>query len=213
MKALGKLYLTNLMIIGTTAFLLSCASIPELKLHYQLPPGSSSLKGKRVVLSLIDSRTSKDILGPGARDEFGSFSGNVTYSVADFNDPGFKIGPHKPATAFKESFRRRLEGMGVKVLSNRSEGETEFELELKEFVLDLIGRKWVVKLDYEARLIGEGKTLSMQAVNGQGERLKAVGRGGAHKLMGEIFTDTVNRLDIYGLFKQSDSMTRKNNTL
>lgn len=204
MKAVCKVYALSLMVIVATAFLFSCASIPELKLHYQLPSGSSMLKGKRVVLLLKDSRASKGILGQGAQDDFGSFSGNVSYSVANFNDPGFKIGPYRPATAFKESFKRRLESLGVEVLSDKSVGETELELELKDFVLELISRKWIVKLNYEARLIREGKTLSMQAVNGQGERLKTVGRGAAHKLMGEIFTDTVNRLDIYRLFKQAD---------
>jgi hypothetical protein len=39
--------------------------------------------------------------------------------------------------------------------------------------------------------------------SGEAERLKTVGHGAADKVMSELFTDTVNRLDIRRLFERS----------
>jgi hypothetical protein len=40
-------------------------------------------------------------------------------------------------------------------------------------------------------------------VTGSAERLKVMGRGGAEKVIGEIFTEMINRLNIERLFAQA----------
>jgi hypothetical protein len=40
-------------------------------------------------------------------------------------------------------------------------------------------------------------------ISGQGERVKLVGKGDADKVMGEVFEDLVNRLDLPRLFQQA----------
>ena len=41
----------------------SCATVPELKVNYRLPPKSEVLKSKRVVVGFEDARASKDLMG------------------------------------------------------------------------------------------------------------------------------------------------------
>ncbi len=180
----------------------SCAGVPELKVNYRLPPKSNELKGKKVFLSFEDSRTAKDILGKGAQKEFKGFAGNVTFSVARGKEKGFKMGVYEIPSLFMDVFKRRLEYLGVEVVSERKKGQIEVVIVLKEFLLDLIGRKWVVTMGYEARLLKDQKFLAKQMISGQGERHKVVGRGQAEIVMGDIFTDLVNKLDVKRLFQQ-----------
>ena len=42
--------------------LLTCSSIPELKVHYLLPEQSDQLEGKKLVLSIKDARKEDDII-------------------------------------------------------------------------------------------------------------------------------------------------------
>ena len=74
---------------------------------------------------------------------------------------------------------------------------------LERFLLDLVHRNWTVTMSYEARVIKNGKVLASQMISGEAERLRLVGRGDADKVMGEIFTDLVNRLDVARLFQQA----------
>ena len=45
------------------AFMGSCATVPELKVKYQLPASSERMKGWKVCLSIEDNRSSGDFLG------------------------------------------------------------------------------------------------------------------------------------------------------
>ena len=74
---------------------------------------------------------------------------------------------------------------------------------LKEFSLDLMGREWVAKMSYEAKLTGEKGGVATQFVNGKAERYKVMGRDSADTVMGEIFTDMVNSLNVHRLFEQA----------
>jgi hypothetical protein len=58
-------------------------------------------------------------------------------------------------------------------------------------------------MGFEARLMKEGELLASQTISGQAERLKVLGRRDADKVMGEIFSDVVNRLDVPRLFQQA----------
>jgi hypothetical protein len=69
--------------------------------------------------------------------------------------------------------------------------------------VDLVKKKWTVTMSYEARIIQNGEVLATQIISGQGERVKVVGKGDADKVMGEVFEDLVNRLDVPRLFRQA----------
>jgi hypothetical protein len=186
----------------------SCASVPELKINYRLPPKSEALQSKSVVIGFEDARASEDLLGGGAKKEFRNFTGNITYSLARDDEPGFRRGAYKVPSLFKDVFQRRLRSLGAEVVSNKEYADVELRIVLKEFLLDLVKedlvkKKWTVTISYEAQIIQNGEVLAKQMISGQGERVKLVGKGDADKVMGEVFEDLVNRLDLPRLFQQA----------
>ena len=184
--------------------LISCASIPELQVLYQLPSPSTQLEGRSVTLVIDDTRPTKSILGKGAEAEFKGFSGNISLSIADHNDKGFRVGIFRVPNLMREAFKRKLENSGVKVLSEKTAGAPLLVIVLKEFSLNLVGREWLAKMSYEARLTtGKKGAVATQFINGQAERYKLIGRDSADTLMGEIFTDMVNSLNLARLFEQA----------
>jgi hypothetical protein len=194
----------GLFVLSLSVSMLACASIPELKVDYQLPPRSDQLRGKKVALSIEDGRATKKLFGPGAEQDFAGFSGNISFSVARFNEPGFKIGIFNLFDLIREGFKRKLENLGMQVLPEPMAGEPQLVLVINDFELDLVDRKWVARVGYDARLVRDGQILSSQTISGQAERLKIMGRGGADKVMGEIFTEMVNRLDMLWLYRQAN---------
>ena len=203
MRGINQVLAKVLVGILSSVFIVSCASIPELKVLYQLPPRSDQLKGKSVFLLVEDARKNKEILKQGAKKEFGNFVGNISLSVARHNESGFKIGLFEFAAMVKEGFKRRLENAGLKVMAKRSPGGPQLLIGINDFTLDLVGRKWKAKMGYEAKLIKDGQTLATQIIEGEGERHKLIGRKEADTVTGEIFTDMVNRLDLVRLFRQA----------
>ena len=193
----------GLLTLLVSLLMVSCASIPELQVLYKLPPPSKQLKGRLVALTVDDERASKTVLGKGAKEEFKGFSGNISLSVADYNDKELKVGIFNAPDLMREAFKRKLENLGVGVLPEKTLGKLELVIVLKEFSLDVVGREWVAKMSYEARLTTPKGAVATQFVNGQAERYKLFGRDSADTLMGEIFTDMVNALDLARLFKQA----------
>jgi len=183
--------------------MVSCASIPELQVLYKLPPPSKQLKGRIVALTVDDERALKTVLGKGAEEEFKRFSGNISLSVAGHNERELRVGIFSAPDLMREAFKRKLENLGVEVLPEKMLGKLELVIALKEFSLDLVGREWMAKMSYEARLTTAKGAVATQFINGQAERYKLMGRDSADTLMGEIFTDMVNALDLSRLFKQA----------
>jgi len=181
----------------------ACSSMPEINITYRIPEKSDDLKGIKVLLVFKDARRTEDILGIGAREEYKYFSGNISFSLARGKEQGFKIGIYDVPVLFMEGFKRGLENRGVKVVSAKRAGQIELLIVLNEFFLDLIDKKWVVTMEYEARLLKEGKVLAKQLINGRAERAKIIGRGQVDTVMGEIFTDMVNKMDLSRLYKQA----------
>jgi len=182
----------------------SCAPIiPELQVQYTLPPRSDQPKGRAVSLTIEDRRADKSILGKGAREEFKGFSNSASLSVADAGQKGSSVGIFQVSPLMKEVFSRRLARSGVKVFSQKTTAVPSLVIVLKEFSLDLIGRQWVAKMSYEAKLTGEKGGVATQFVNGEAERYKVMGRDSADTVMGEIFTDMVNSLNVHRLFEQA----------
>ena len=184
--------------------LTSCATIPELTVNYGLPPKADELKGKKIFLSLVDNRAVKDILGEGARKEFKNFSGNISLSLARGKDEGFKVGLYDLSSLFMEVLKRRLQNLGAEVAPERNQADVEVAIVLKEFLLDLIDRKWTVTVRYETRLVKNKKVLAKQTISSQGERVKLVGRRQADTVLSEIFTEMINKLDAKRFLEQAN---------
>lgn len=203
MKEKNQVLTRGFLIILSFVFLGSCASIPELKVNYALPPKSGILQGKQLFLAVRDSRPKDDILGEGASTELRNFPGNLTLNVARDSETAFKIGIFQVPALVEEVFRRRLENEGMNLSNNRSLLEPELLIVLNELSLDLVNRKWVVKMNYEAELIMDGKVLSTRIISGGGERYMVFGLPEANVVLGEVITDMVNVLDVERLLQDA----------
>ncbi|MFO7987236.1 MAG: hypothetical protein R6U38_15365 [Desulfatiglandaceae bacterium] len=205
MKTINQGLAHRLLLILTALFLLSCTSIPEMQILYRLPAPSDDLQDRQITLTLKDIRKSKAILKKGAREEFEGFSGNLSLSVAH-DDEGFKVGIFTVMDIFKEAMTRRLKQQGLEVLSEKRPGQPQLSIVLKKFNLDLEDRDWIAAVEYEARLMKDDRTLISQVITADGERYKIVGRKQADALMGEIFTDAINSLNLPRLLEQARSL-------
>jgi len=203
MRLKNQMVIRGLLSVLLTLFVVSCASMPELKVLYKLPAPSNDLKGKKVFLAVEDARKTKELFGEGAKQEFGNYVGNISLSVARYNETGFKIGPLQLPAMVKEGFKKRLENAGIEVLSGQSHEEPQLLIVINSFILDLVDRTWIAKMSYEAKLMKDGTVLAAQIIEGEAERVKVIGRKEADTVTGEIFTDMVNRLDLLRLFQQA----------
>ena len=183
--------------------LASCGMTPELKVNYSLPQSTSQLRGHDIFLDFEDNRPNKQIFGRGAQEEFKRFPGNFSFSIAQHGEGGFKIGLYDMQSMFKEAVKRRLESQGMRVFLDDQAGRLKLVIGLKEFSMDLVKRKWRASMTYEARLIIDGKVRSRQTVSGNGERVKIIRHEQADILIGEVFTDIINKLDVYKMFKKT----------
>jgi hypothetical protein len=195
----GNWILSILVLISFSA----CSPLPYLEVNYRLPLRSESLKGQKVSLDLEDVRSAKDMIGRGARDEFGNFSGNISLAVARGAESGVRMGVYETPSLFREAFQKRLENAGAEVLPIKEKGVPDLTLIIQKFLLDLVDRRWTVQMAYEARLSKDGRVLARQIVSGEGERMKVVGREQADIILGEVFTDLLNRVDLDRLFREA----------
>ena len=179
----------------------ACATVPELRVEYRIPSKVNTFKGEAVFLSFEDMRDDKEILGNGAKKDFEGFSGHIALSLAHGTDKGFRVGLYELEPLFLEIFKLRMESLGMNIVSERKSAASEVVIALKALSLDLKKRKWVAKMNYEARLVKNNQVLNKLMINGQSDRAKIVGRAQADKVMGDLFTDLVNTLDVVKLFQ------------
>jgi hypothetical protein len=183
-------------------FLVPCCSpIPHLELTYRLPPVQKALTGKKVFVSVEDMRKDKNTLGTGARQDLEGPSGDISISIARGEGPGIIKGIYQPPGLMKEALENRLRYEGANVVQE-GEASTGISILIKSFLLDRQDRKWKVNIAYEARLVTDGKVLFRQAVSGEAERFELVGTEQASVVLGDLFTDVMNRLDLNKLFQE-----------
>jgi hypothetical protein len=202
MNKTNQAWRSGFWIIGLFSLVLSCSSIPHLQLTYRLPREQGALAGMKAFVTVEDVRKDKQTLGPGARQEFENASGGISLSVAKGAGPGIRKGIYQPPALLREALESRMKHEGIEVVP---EGATPIGLSilLKSFVLDRVERKWEVTISYEAQLVKEGNVLSSQIVSGEAERFELMGTEQAEVVVGELFTDVVNRLDLNKLFRES----------
>jgi len=180
-------------------FFASCATIPKLEVTYKTIPKSNILEGKEIYFRFIDKRANKDIIGNGAKRIYKNFSGNINYILSKEEKERFLVGVYDIETLFKKAFTLYLKNMGLKLLPERKEGIPELAINLYDFTLDLSGRSWIARIDYEAEFSQEGNVLTRR-FKGQSEKFRISGIKQAHQVMSETFNDMVNKLDVKKLF-------------
>jgi hypothetical protein len=184
-------------------FTQACSSIAYVQLNDRVPAKALALEGKKAFLSVEDERKTKEFAARGVKREFDNFSENIAYSVQKGAEPALKLGLYDAASLVKEAFRVRVESEGAEILPERKAGQVEMVLALQEFSLDLVDRNWKVKFGYEVRLIKNGAVLAKQFANGEAERLKLMGTDQADAVVGDLFADVMNRMNVARLFRDA----------
>lgn len=191
-----------MLIVLAGIYAVACTESKFLKVHYQLPPETDALKNITVNLSFKDMRRNKAILSQAARKDLTDFTGNFTLTVGPAEEEGKLSGVYDLESLFKEAFRQRLQYSGVNVVAAK-DSQAEIEVALKEFRLDLKTRKWIFNLSYQLDLTKNGKLVASEKIQGNAERLKTYGAKDANKVISELITDMINRLDIASFFRNA----------
>ena len=181
----------------------ACASKPFLKVQYQLPSPSSTLEGKQVSLTVSDMRSKETLVTETARKSLKDFKGTFSLVVLREDGSGNLRGAYNLVSLFSEVFQQRLNNEGIQATTVADSTLPELKIEITEFQIDFVDRKWIVGMNYQANLLDNGILLSKESVSGQAERLKVMGKKGAEKVLSELLTDVVNKLNLVGLFQQA----------
>jgi len=181
----------------------ACSTKPFLIVHYQLPPPAETLADKTVSLVITDIRKTKAFLSESAKKSLREFNETYSLVVLKADGSGNLLGVYEVDALLAEIFKQRLNNLGLQVSPSSSQSEYELEIKLKEFKLDLARRNWVVNMNYQASLSKNSRIVAMESVDGSAQRLKVMGAGDAEKLLGELLTDMVNKLDLVKLFQQA----------
>jgi hypothetical protein len=197
-----QLVLTALAIV--MAILVSaCASKPFLKVQYQLPSASTALTGERISLAVSDRRNDDSFLSSNAKKSINDFNGIYSLVVLRADGSGNLIGAYDLDSLLKEIFKQRLENEGLQVVATDADADASLEIQLKEFKLDIVDHKWVLQMSYQAGLSKNRGLIAKESVNGSAERLKVLGKSDAEKILGELVSDMVNKLDVAKLLQQA----------
>ncbi len=184
-------------------FASACSPKPFLKVQYQLPSQSNALDGKKVILAVSDMRTKKTLLTENARTSLKDFNGTFSLVVLSEDGSGNLVGAYDLASLLMEVFQRRLKNAGVQTEAVADSALPELKIEITEFQLDYAHRKWITRMNYQASLLDNGRLLSKESVSGEAERLKVLGKSDAEKLVSELLSDTVNKLNLARLLEQA----------
>ncbi len=181
----------------------ACSSKPFLIVNYQLPPAPDSPQTIQTSLKILDIRERKSFLSENARKSLKSFNATYSLVVLQSDGSGNLLGIYDVDNLMLEIFRQRLENHGMQVSSDAGGASNTLEIKLRQFELDLVQRKWTVTMKYQASLLKDGRFIATESVNGSAERLKLAGKSDAEKVLSELITDMVNKLDVTTIFQQA----------
>ena len=195
------LKMTILLLVAALCF--SCAKKSYIDVDYRLPTTADTLTGRTVFIETRDLRSDTEIFNNRAKDKFEHFTGLFALSLAMPDDQQKVLGAYALPMLFETALKQRLEKLGVKATDEPSPVIPTFQIRINQFRINLVGQKWLADVSYEASLTKDTQLIAREVVTGSAERLKVMGIGGAEKVIGEIFTEMINRLNIERLFAQA----------
>jgi len=193
--------MTILLMVVTLFF--SCAKKSYIDVDYRLPATADTLKGRTVFVKTLDLRSDKEIFNQRAKEKFEHFSGQFSLSMEMPDNQLSVLGTYDLPMLFEVALKQRLQKLGVRIAAGPSPSVPVFQIDINQFRINLIGQKWMADISYEASLGQDTRLIAREVVTGSAERLKVMGSGGAEKVIGEIFTDMINQLNLERLFQQA----------
>jgi hypothetical protein len=205
MKPFGCRIQTIVFILFIALATYDCTPKNYLVVRYQLPSETSSTKEAQISLIFDDQRTEPSVATKDAKMALKDFEGNFTLIVASDDKNERLMGAFSLSSMMTTIFKQRFENAGVRVAPATESQPTAVEIILKEFRLDLVKRKWVIQMTYQANLLEQARFVGGQTITANAERLRVVGSKDAEKVIGELVTDAVNRLNLDQLFHSSSN--------
>jgi hypothetical protein len=180
-----------------------CAGRSYLMVNYQVPEASQQLQGQVVHLRITDQRSTESILTTEAAHQLPEFIGlyNLTWMMPD--QQSIQAGELPLMKLFKTVFEKRLTALGCGITDRSDNATPVLTIALKQVTLDLQDHDWKADLGYDAILSAAGHPTAKETIRGSAERVRIIGRKGADKVLSEIFSDVVNRLDLPKLFSNA----------
>ena len=198
-----KSFLKTLFAAGMMFLLLTaCAKPYHFYVKYDLPESPALMKDQRVTLQIRDARITQTFLSENAGKEFDLWDGTFAMYHSQEKPKG-DMHTFDLTGLVEAAMQKRLESLGITVVKKTSDGVPLFELTLKTLQLDLKDRTWVSDVSYEVKLTRDNLKIGREVVSGQAERTKVMGRGAGEFLLGDILTDSINKLNIEKLFKNA----------
>lgn len=176
--------------------MVACGGRSYLNVAYQLPEAYKGLPDQPVYLEVRDQRDGQDIFTPAAKKAFRHFTGLFSLEVIGANGTSQMAGAYDLAGLFEEALRERLKRQGVTVLDAPESEANRLAVSVDTFSIDLQNHKWVANVDYAVGLHKPSGTIIKEKIRANAERLKLMGKGNIEKVIGEIFSDSVNRLNL-----------------
>jgi hypothetical protein len=199
-KKIGSQYV--LLGAACVALMMACAGASVLNVNYQLPPPPATRLERTAAVSFEDGRRSAAFLTPAARSELEAFSEVFALTVSGYGRSELK-GAYEAADLFKALLRERLQASGVRIAAGGAAAPAEVRLVLKEFRLDYADRKFIASTEYDVLLLRSGEILGRQSVNGSAERMRLVAKKDAESTIGDMLSETLNKLDVPALFARA----------
>lgn len=197
----GWLNLAVVLIVATGCC--ACAKKTYIDVDYRLPTTADTLTGRTVFVETRDLRSDTEIFNKRAKDKFEHFTGLFALSLAMPDDQQKVLGAYALPMLFETALKHRMQTLGVKTTDEPSPEIPTFQIRINQFKINLIGQKWLADVSYEVSLTQDTQLVAREVVTGSAERIRVMGSGGAEKVIGEIFTEMINRLDIERLFAQA----------
>jgi hypothetical protein len=202
MKTMIPVSIRQIIFIFLALFMAACAKPYHLNVAYDIPVKSNSLPKNSIAIKVIDLRESSAIFSERAKKEFDRWDGTFVLLDSETTPDSAEKTNNLP-DLFKIALKKRLETMNIHVVDNRSNSLPILEVTLEKFLLELKDRTWVSDLSYEAKLSKDGSKTGKERINAQAERTKVMGKAGGERLIGEIFTEGINKLNLQKLFENA----------
>ena len=202
MKLSRMTFIKGAVVFLLAVWLAACAKPYHLNVNYTLPESPATLDKTSIAVEVVDARKPAVVFSEKARNEFDKWDG--TFVLAD---PAMETSGNEATDNFTELIRqalkKRLNSMNVDVVNEGTDGLPVLKLTLKKFFLDLKGRNWISDFRFDVELSKDGSKTGREQVKAQAERTKVMGKGGGQKLISDIFSEGINRLNLEKLFENA----------
>jgi nucleoside 2-deoxyribosyltransferase len=185
--------------------LVACGGRSYVNVVYQLPEAYKGFPDQPVYLEVTDQRAETDIFTPDAKRAFRHFTGLFSLEVVGADGSSQMAGAYDLAGLFEEALRERFRRQGVTLLKRPQADADRLLVSVENFRIDLKQHKWFADVGYAVALHKPSGTVLKEKIRGNAERVKLMGKRDIEKVIGEIFSDSVNRLNLKRLLDPTRS--------